>query len=110
MKKTDAIIGYLGMETGRDRPRAARLRAKLPTVEGRRALVVDPMLGRRRQRRRGAASVKRHHPCVVALAEGLAKMRPTTPMSSVTGALDSSTIRTSFPGLGDFGDQLYGTP
>jgi uracil phosphoribosyltransferase len=51
--------------------------------------------------------------CVVAAPEGVAKLNEVHPeVQIVTAALDESLNDRKYivPGLGDFGDRLYGTP
>ncbi len=93
--------------------------AKLPPMEGRRALVVDPMLATGGSGSAAVAYVKEAGAtdivfvCVVAAPEGLAKMQADHPdVPIVAGALDRQLNERAYivPGLGDFGDRLYGTP
>ena len=116
----DAVVGYLGMERDEITHEPRDYYAKLPPMEGRRALVVDPMLatggsgsaavtyvkerGRHRHRvrlRGGGARGSR---------EACRRDHPDVPI--VAGALDRRLNERAYivPGLGDFGDRLYGTP
>jgi uracil phosphoribosyltransferase len=92
--------------------------AKLPPMEGRRALVVDPMLATggsgtaavRYVKDAGAQDIV--FVCVVAAPEGLARMQTEHPgVPVVAAALDRELNANAYilPGLGDFGDRLYGT-
>jgi uracil phosphoribosyltransferase len=87
-------------------------------MTGRRALVVDPMLATggsgsaavRYVREAGADDIA--FMCVVAAPEGLARMRADHPdVPIVAAALDRQLNDDAYilPGLGDFGDRLYGT-
>ena len=114
----DAVVGYLGMERDEMTHEPRDYYAKLPPLAGRRALVVDPMLATggsgtaavRYVKDAGADDVV--FVCVVAAPEGLARLQADHPdVRVVTAALDRRLNRDAYilPGLGDFGDRLYGT-
>jgi len=114
----DAVVGYLGMERDEITHEPRDYYAKLPPMEGRRALVVDPMLATGGSGSAAVAYVKEAGAtdivfvCVVAAPEGLAKMQAHHPdVPVVAGALDRQLNEHAYivPGLGDFGDRLYGT-
>jgi uracil phosphoribosyltransferase len=113
------VVGYLGMERDEVTLQPRDYYAKLPSMEGRRALVLDPMLATGGS---GAAAVTHikgkaapktiGFVCVVAAPEGVARMAEEHPdVDIVTGALDRELNEVGFilPGLGDFGDRLHGT-
>jgi len=115
----DAVVGYLGMERDEITHEPRDYYAKLPPMEGRRALVVDPMLATGGSGSAAVTYVKEAGAtdivfvCVVAAPEGLAKMQADHPdVPIVAGALDRQLNERAYivPGLGDFGDRLYGTP
>ena len=115
----DAVVGYLGMERDEITHEPRDYYAKLPPMEGRRALVVDPMLATGGSGSAAVTYVKEAGAtgivfvCVVAAPEGLAKMQADHPdVPIVAGALDRQLNEQAYivPGLGDFGDRLYGTP
>ncbi len=115
----DAVVGYLGMERDEITHEPRDYYAKLPPMEGRRALVVDPMLATGGSGSAAVTYVKEAGAtdivfvCVVAAPEGLAKMQADHPdVPIVAGALDRQLNEHAYivPGLGDFGDRLYGTP
>ena len=115
----DAVVGYLGMERDEITHEPRDYYAKLPPMEGRRALVVDPMLATGGSGSAAVTYVKEAGAtgivfvCVVAAPEGLAKMQADHPdVPIVAGALDRRLNERAYivPGLGDFGDRLYGTP
>jgi uracil phosphoribosyltransferase len=115
----DAVVGYLGMERDEITHEPRDYYAKLPPMEGRRALVVDPMLATGGSGSAAVTYVKEAGAtdivfvCVVAAPEGLAKMQADHPdVPIVAGALDRRLNEHAYivPGLGDFGDRLYGTP
>jgi len=115
----DAVVGYLGMERDEITHEPRDYYAKLPPMQGRRALVVDPMLATGGSGSAAVTYVKEAGAtdivfvCVVAAPEGLAKMQTDHPdVPIVAGALDRQLNERAYivPGLGDFGDRLYGTP
>jgi uracil phosphoribosyltransferase len=115
----DTVVGYLGMERDEVTLQPRDYYAKLPQMEGRRALVLDPMLATGGS---GAAAVTHikataapksiSFVCVVAAPEGVARMADEHPdVPVIAGALDRQLNEHGFilPGLGDFGDRLHGT-
>lgn len=114
----DTVVGYLGMERDEVTHEPRDYYAKLPPVGGRQALLLDPMLATGGSGSAACAYVKRAAPraitfvCVVAAPEGVARMEADHPdVDIVTAALDRRLNDNAFilPGLGDFGDRLYGT-
>jgi uracil phosphoribosyltransferase len=114
----DAVVGYLGMERDEITHEPRDYYAKLPPMQGRRALVVDPMLATGGSGSAAVTYVKEAGAtdivfvCVVAAPEGLAKIQADHPdVPVVAGALDRQLNEDAYilPGLGDFGDRLYGT-
>jgi uracil phosphoribosyltransferase len=114
----DAVVGYLGMERDEETHEPRDYYAKLPPMQGRRALVVDPMLATggsgcaavRYVKEAGAKDIV--FMCVVAAPEGVARMHEEHPdVPVVAAALDRELDANAYilPGLGDFGDRLYGT-
>jgi uracil phosphoribosyltransferase len=114
----DTVVGYLGMERDEITHLPRDYYAKLPPMTGRRALVVDPMLATggsgtaalRYVREAGADDIV--FVCVVAAPEGLARLQADHPdVPVVAAALDRQLNDRAYilPGLGDFGDRLYGT-
>lgn len=114
----DTMVGYLGMERDEETHEPRDYYAKLPPLGGRHALLLDPMLATGGSGSAAAAYVKGAKPrgltfvCVVAAPEGVARMEADHPeVSIVAGALDRQLNTNAYilPGLGDFGDRLYGT-
>jgi uracil phosphoribosyltransferase len=115
----DTIVGYLGMERDEETLEPRDYYAKLPQMEGRRALVLDPMLATGGSGSAAISIVKTNAKptsivfvCVVAAPEGVAKIEADHPdVPIVAGALDRELNGVGFilPGLGDFGDRLHGT-
>jgi uracil phosphoribosyltransferase len=115
----DTVVGYLGLERDERTLEPRDYYAKLPTMEGRRALILDPMLATGGSGSAAISHVKAHaNPtsisfvCVVAAPEGVARLEAEHPeVPIVAGALDRQLNDVGFilPGLGDFGDRLHGT-
>jgi uracil phosphoribosyltransferase len=115
----DTVVGYLGMERDEVTLQPRDYYAKLPPMDGRRALILDPMLATGGS---GAAAVTHvkstaspksiSFVCVVAAPEGIDRMADEHPdVPVIAGALDRELNDRGFilPGLGDFGDRLHGT-
>jgi uracil phosphoribosyltransferase len=115
----DTVVGYLGMERDEETLEPRDYYAKLPPMDGRRALILDPMLATGGSGSAAIDHVKTHaNPtsisfvCIVAAPEGVAKLEADHPgVPIVAGGLDRELNDVGFilPGLGDFGDRLHGT-
>jgi len=115
----DTVVGYLGMERDEITLQPRDYYAKLPPMEGRRALVLDPMLATGGSGTAAVTHIKANavpksisFVCVVAAPEGVERLAADHPDVPVfTGALDRQLNDQGFilPGLGDFGDRLHGT-
>lgn len=114
----NTMVGYLGMERDEQTHVPRDYYAKLPPLGGRHALLLDPMLATGGSGSAAAGYVKAAKPrgltfiCVVAAPEGVARMEADHPdVEIVAGALDRKLNADAYilPGLGDFGDRLYGT-
>ena len=114
----DTMVGYLGMERDEETHVPRDYYAKLPPLGGRHALLLDPMLATGGSGSAAAGYVMAAKPrgltfiCVVAAPEGVARMEADHPdVPIVAGALDRKLNSNAYilPGLGDFGDRLYGT-
>jgi uracil phosphoribosyltransferase len=113
------LVGYLGLERDEETLEPRDYYAKLPPMDGRRALVLDPMLATGGSGSAAIAHVKAHASptsisfvCIVAAPEGVARLEADHPeVPIVAGALDRQLNDVGFimPGLGDFGDRLHGT-
>jgi uracil phosphoribosyltransferase len=111
-------VGSIGLERDHETARARSYYCKLPPMAGRRSIVVDPMLatgGTAAQaltvvKQQGAAAVKLV--CIVASPEGVAEVARHHPEVAIHAAVldrELNARRYIVPGLGDFGDRLYGT-
>ena len=114
----DVSVGYVGLERDHTTAIARSYYCKLPPLEGKRVLVIDPMLATGGSAAQAVDVVKAAGAkeivfvCIVASPEGVATMQKAHPEVPVhTGALDRALNSRKYilPGLGDFGDRLYGT-
>jgi uracil phosphoribosyltransferase len=114
----DVSVGYIGLERDHTTAVARSYYSKLPQVQNRRVLLVDPMLAT------GGSAVKAidvvHSAggadvtlvSIVSSPEGIATVSRHHPEVNIfTAALDRGLNAKKYivPGLGDFGDRLYGT-
>jgi uracil phosphoribosyltransferase len=114
-----ARVGHIGLQRDEATAVASRYYAKLPArLEGGTALIVDPMLATGGSAIAAIALVQKagikdiRLLAIVAAPEGIAAVEsayPTVPI--YTAAIDRELNAQKFilPGLGDFGDRLYGT-
>jgi uracil phosphoribosyltransferase len=115
----DTVVGYLGLERDEETLQPRDYYAKLPAMEGRRALVLDPMLATGGSGTAAVSHVKANASpksisfvCIVAAPEGLERLAADHPdVPVITAGLDRQLNDRGFilPGLGDFGDRLHGT-
>lgn len=114
----DVSVGYVGLERDHETAVARSYYCKLPPLEGTRVIVVDPMLASGGSAVQAVSVVKAAggkeivFVCIVASPEGVAAMQASHPEVPIhTGALDRTLNSRKYilPGLGDFGDRLYGT-
>lgn len=111
-------VGYVGMERDHETAEAHSYYCKLPPLAGRRVLCVDPMLATggsavqalTELRKSGAGDLRLV--TIVSAPEGVAAVETAHPdVPIITGSIDRELNDQSYilPGLGDFGDRLYGT-
>ena len=114
----DVSVGYVGLERDHTTAVARSYYCKLPPLAGKRTIVVDPMLatgGSAAQALdivKAAGAIEVVFVCIVAAPEGVAVVEKAHPTVHIyTGALDRELNAKKYilPGLGDFGDRLYGT-
>jgi uracil phosphoribosyltransferase len=111
-------VGYIGLERD-ERTAVARIYyQKLPPLAGKVPLLLDPMLATGGSAVQAvdliaaAGGVGTRMVCVVAAPEGVRALEERHPEVAVfTAALDQGLNDRAFivPGLGDFGDRLFGT-
>jgi uracil phosphoribosyltransferase len=114
-----ARVGHLGLQRDETTAVASQYYSRLPeAIDRSYVLMIDPMLatggsavaGLDRLRAAGARNVRLI--CIVAAPEGIAHVGDRHPQVTIyTPVVDSGLNSRKFivPGLGDFGDRLYGT-
>ncbi|HVW21036.1 MAG TPA: uracil phosphoribosyltransferase [Opitutaceae bacterium] len=114
----DVAMGSIGLERDHETARARSYYQKLPPVAGRRVIVVDPMLATGGSAVLALDLIRRERPadlrlvCIVAAPEGIKAVETQHPGVEIfTAAVDRGLNARKYilPGLGDFGDRLYGT-
>lgn len=111
-------VGYVGLERDHSTAVASSYYKKFPDLSGRFCLCLDPMLATGGSAIRAVSLMKSEGAekivmvCVVAAPEGVAAFEEAHPdVEIVTASLDRelNDLKYILPGLGDFGDRLYGT-
>jgi uracil phosphoribosyltransferase len=115
----DVSVGYIGLERDHSTAIASSYYAKLPpTMDGRTTLVLDPMLATGGSAAQAIDTVKQAGAgrvmmlSIVAAPEGIVRLNDAHPDVEIfTAAVDRglNDLKYILPGLGDFGDRLYGT-
>ena len=114
----EVAVGYIGLERDEASLEPQSYYRKLPPVQGRHVLVLDPMLATGGSGSAATAAVREGGPrsirfvCVVAAPEGIKRMEADHPDVPIfTAAIDRQLNERGYivPGLGDFGDRLFGT-
>ena len=114
----EVAVGYVGLERDETTLQPTSYYLKVPALEGRPVLLLDPMLATGGSatfacdllKQRGATRLRLV--CVVAAPEGVRRLQEAHPeVGIVTAALDDALNDVGYitPGLGDFGDRLFGT-
>ncbi len=115
-----ARVGHIGVYRDPDTLQPVEYLVKLPEVEGRLFIVVDPMLATGNSavyaldvlNKRGVADENIRFMALVAAPEGVARLTAAHPSVNVfVAALDEKLNDHAYivPGLGDAGDRLFGT-
>ncbi len=111
-------VGYLGLERDDATFEPSSYYANLPPMTGARTFILDPMLATGGSARAAISAVKAEGAVevrmvsVVAAPEGIAAVRSEHPdVGIVTASVDRGLNASAYivPGLGDFGDRLFGT-
>lgn len=111
-------VGYIGLERDEETAVARIYYNKLPKLEGKVPLLLDPMLATGGSAARALDLIKEaggsepRFICVVAAPEGVKVVEERHPEVQIyTAALDEGLNSKAYivPGLGDFGDRLFGT-
>ncbi len=115
----DVSVGYIGLERDHATAVASPYYAKLPPqMAGRTALVLDPMLATGGSASQAIAALKVADAgrvlmlCIVAAPEGVRRLNddhPDVPIWAAGLDRELNDVKYILPGLGDFGDRLYGT-
>jgi uracil phosphoribosyltransferase len=114
----EVAVGYIGLERDEASLEPQSYYRKLPPVQGRHVLVLDPMLATGGSGSAATSAVREGEPrsirfvCVVAAPEGIKRMEADHPDVPIfTAAIDRQLNERGYivPGLGDFGDRLFGT-
>jgi uracil phosphoribosyltransferase len=114
----DVSVGYIGIERDHETAKPRSYYCKLPPLPGRHVFIVDPMLATGGSAVAALSSVKEHGAkdvvlvSIVCSPEGVAEVEKHHPGTVIhTAALDRQLNARKYilPGLGDFGDRLYGT-
>ena len=114
----DVAVGYVGLERQEDTAIARSYYMKLPSLGERLTLCLDPMLATGGSAAQAITKLKEFGAgkivmvCVIASPEGIAYLREAHPDVAIyTASIDECLNEKKYivPGLGDFGDRLYGT-
>jgi uracil phosphoribosyltransferase len=112
-------VGYIGLARDEHTAIASSYYCKLPDLKNRLTLIVDPMLATGGSASQAITLVKEaggediRLVCVVAAPEGVNQVNADHPDVPIYGAAfdrELSDKKYILPGLGDFGDRLFGTP
>jgi uracil phosphoribosyltransferase len=114
----DIQVGYVGFERDHETAIAHNYYRKLPALDQKWTLILDPMLAtggsavQAIQLVKASGARKCAVACVVAAPQGVAAVEAIDPDIAIyAAALDRELDERRYilPGLGDFGDRLYGT-
>ncbi len=113
-----ARVGHVGLYRDHETLEAVEYYCKFPPLEGRMAIVVDPMLATGNSAIAALDRVMAGNPsairflCLLAAPEGIAALHDAHPDVAIwTAAVDECLNEVGYivPGLGDAGDRIYGT-
>jgi len=111
-------VGYMGFQRDESTAVAKGYYSKLPVLTNKLVFVADPMLATGGSLQKAIDEIKQHKPkkiiiiCIVAAPEGVKLILENYPDVKIyTASLDRQLNDKKYilPGLGDFGDRLYGT-
>lgn len=114
----DVRVGYAGLERDEETLQPTSYYLKVPELRDASVLLLDPMLATGGSAAFAVGLLKEHGAtdiqlvCVVAAPEGVKRLTSEHPdVRVVTAALDDGLNDVGYivPGLGDFGDRLFGT-
>ncbi|MED5600201.1 MAG: uracil phosphoribosyltransferase [Actinomycetota bacterium] len=113
-----ARVGHVGLYRDHETLEAVEYYCKFPPLEGRMAIVVDPMLATGNSAIAALDRVRAGNPsairflCLLAAPEGIAALHDAHPDVAIwTAAVDECLNEVGYivPGLGDAGDRIFGT-
>ncbi len=113
-----ASVGYLGLERNEETSAASAYYSKLPEIKDKMVILLDPMLATGGSAEQALDRIYSGQPknvklvCIVAAPEGMNLLETRFPqLDIICAALDRELNSKKYilPGLGDFGDRLYGT-
>jgi uracil phosphoribosyltransferase len=114
----EVAVGYIGLERDHATFEPSTYYSKLPPIEGAYVLLLDPMLATGGSAAAACATLAAERPArvtllsIVAAPEGIRHLTEQHPeVDVVTAAVDERLNDQAYivPGLGDFGDRLFGT-
>ena len=114
----EVTVGYVGLERDHATFEPSLYYSKLPPLEGRSVLLLDPMLATGASASAACDALENAGAeditllSVVSAPEGIANLQKRHPeVRIVTASIDEGLDRHAYivPGLGDFGDRLFGT-
>jgi uracil phosphoribosyltransferase len=114
----EVTVGYVGLERDHATFEPSLYYSKLPPLEGRFVLLLDPMLATGASAAAACGELERAGAgqitllSVVSAPEGIARLQDLHPeINIVTASIDDGLDEHAYivPGLGDFGDRLFGT-
>jgi len=112
-------VGYIGLERDERTAIAYRYYVKLPPdIKGKTVILLDPMLATGGSACKAVEILKEYQPasvrliCVVAAPEGIKTLQESHPDVKIFAAARDRELNAQkyiMPGLGDYGDRLFGT-
>jgi uracil phosphoribosyltransferase len=114
----EVTVGYVGLERDHATFEPSLYYSQLPPLEGRAVLLLDPMLATGSSAAAACDALEKAGAeqitllSVVSAPEGIARLQQLHPqVNVVTASIDEGLDRRAYivPGLGDFGDRLFGT-
>ena len=114
----DVQVGYVGLERDHETAIARNYYSKLPSLEQKQVLLLDPMLAtggsavQAIQLLKASGAQNCAIACVVAAPEGIKAVEAIDEQIDIYAAAVDRELNDKkyiLPGLGDFGDRLYGT-
>src|SRR2546429_117369 len=115
----NVTVGYIGLERDERTAIASRYYVKLPPdIRGKAVMILDPMLATGGTAIKAVEIMKEYQPasvrlvCVVAAPEGIQALQAAHPDVQIFAAAEDRQLNGQkyiLPGLGDYGDRLFGT-